>query len=88
MEKNIVYNLSGHALPLPKVNHVFAGKFLVYELVKLHSDTTYDPLNFQKIEDNSPSLLVFSIYVTKTLLEKYSVECTIRDCYVSKRNNE
>ena len=59
---------------------MFAGKCLVYELVKLHNDTTYDPLVFRKIEENSQSLLGFSKYVTKTLLEKYSVACTIRDC--------
>ena len=47
-------------MPLPRVNHVFAEKCLVHELVKLHNDTTYDPLIFQKIEENSHSLLGFS----------------------------
>ena len=36
-KNNIVYNLRDHALPLPRVNHVFAEKCLVYELVKLHN---------------------------------------------------
>ena len=65
VKKNIVYNLRDHALPLPRVNHVFAEKCLVYELVKLHNDTTYDPLILEKLEENSPSLLGFSKYVTK-----------------------
>ena len=70
-KKNIVYNLRDHALPLPRVNHVFVEKCLVYELVKLHNDTTYyDPLIFQKIEDNSHSLIGFSKYVTKTFVRK------------------
>ena len=48
------------------------------------------PLPLIKINDspNSHSVLGFSKYVTKTLLEKYSVECTIRDCYVCKQNNK
>ena len=73
---------------MPRVNHVFVGKCLLYELVKLHNDTTYNPFIFQKIEDNSLSLLEFSKYITKTLLGKYSVECAIRDYYVCKRNHE
>ena len=88
MKTNIVYNLRDHALPLPRVNHLFAEKCLVYELVKLHNDTKYDPLIFQKIKDNSHSLIGFSKYVTKTLLGKYSVQCTIRDCYVCKQSNK
>ena len=83
MKKNIVYNLREH---VNHVNHVFAEKYLVYQLVKLHNGTTYDPLIFQKIEDNSHSLIRYSKYVRKTLLEKYSVEC--RGCYVCKQNNE
>ena len=62
-------------------------KSLVYELVKLHNDTTYDSLIFRKIEENSHSLLGFSKYVTKSLLEKYSVECIIGNCYVCNRMN-
>ena len=65
MKKNLVCNLRDHALSLLRVNHVFAEKCLVYELVKLHNDTTYDPLIFQKIEDNRHSLIGFSKYVTK-----------------------
>ena len=42
IKKNTAYNLRNHALPLPRVNHVFVEKSLVYELVKLHNDTTYD----------------------------------------------
>ena len=87
IKKTTAYNLRNHALPLPRVNHVFAEKSLVYELVKLHNDTTYDSLIFRKIEENSHSLLGFSKYVTKSLLEKYSVECIIRNCYVCNRMN-
>ena len=47
----------------------------------------YDSLIFRKIEENSHSLLGFSKYVTKYLLEKYSVKCTIRNCYVCNRMN-
>ena len=79
IKKNTAYNLRSHALPLPRVNHVFAEKSLVYELVKLHNDTTYDSHIFKKIKEKSHSLLGFSKYVTKSLLEKYSVECTIRN---------
>ena len=87
IKKTTAYNLRNHALPLPRVNHVFAEKSLVYELVKLHNDTTYDSLIFRKIEENSHSLLGFSKYVTKSLLEKYSVECIIGNCYVCNRMN-
>ena len=66
---------------------MFAEKSLVYELVKLNNNTTYDSLIFRKIEENSHSLLGFSKYVTKSLLEKYSVECTIGNCYVCNRMN-
>ena len=74
-------------LPLPRVNHVFVEKNLVYELVKLHNDTTYDSHILKKNEENSHSLLGFSKYVTKSLLEKYSVECTIGNCYMCNRMN-
>ena len=87
IKKTTAYNLRNHALPLPRVNHVFAEKSLVYDLVKLHNDTTYDSLIFRKIEENSHSLLGFSKYVTKSLLEKYSVECIIGNCYVCNRMN-
>ena len=87
IKQTTAYNLRNHALPLPRVNHVFAEKSLVYELVKLHNDTTYDSLIFRKIEENSHSLLGFSKYVTKSLLEKYSVECIIGNCYVCNRMN-
>ena len=45
------------------------------------------PIFRKKIEENSHSLLGFSKYVTKSLLEKYSVECTIGNCYVCNRMN-
>ena len=51
IKKTTAYHLRNHALPLPRVNHVFAEKSLVYELVKLHNDTTYDSLIFRKIEE-------------------------------------
>ena len=45
MKKNIVYNLREH---VNHVNHVFAEKYLVYQLVKLHNGTTYDPPYFSE----------------------------------------
>ena len=57
IKKNTAYNLRNHALPLPRVNRVFAEESLVYELVKLHNDTTYDSHIFKKNEENSHSLL-------------------------------
>ena len=38
------YNLRPHALALPRIYHVYAESCLVYQLVKLYNDTTYDPL--------------------------------------------
>ena len=40
----VVYNLRPHALALPRIYHVYAESCLVYQLVKLYNDTTYDPL--------------------------------------------
>ena len=62
-------------------------KSIVYERVKLHNDTTYDSPIFKRVEENSHSLLGIRKYVTKSLLEKYGVKCTIRNCYVCNRVN-
>ena len=52
-------------------------KSLVYELVKLHNDTTSDSLILKKIEENSHPLLGFSKYVTRSVS---SVQLEIAMC--------
>ena len=83
----VVYNLRPHALALPRIYHVYAESCLVYQLVKLYNDTTYDPLIFRKIEEKSHSAFGFKQYVTASLLDKYSQNkiCNIPDCYSCKR---
>ena len=83
----VVYNLRPHALALPRIYHVYAESCLVYQLVKLYNDTTYDPLILRKIEEKSHSAFGFKQYVTASLLDKYSQNkiCNIPDCYSCKR---
>ena len=68
----MVYNLRPHALALPRIYHVYAESCLVYQLVKLYNDTTYDPLILRKIEEKSHTAFGFRQYVTANLLDKYS----------------
>ena len=56
----MVYNLRPHALALPHIYHVYAESCLVYQLVKLYNDTTYDLLILRKIEKKIIRLLVSS----------------------------
>ena len=88
----VVYNLRPHALgphtlALPRIYHVYAESCLLYQLVKLYNDTTYDPLILRKIEEKSHSSFGFKQYVTASLLDKYSQNkiCNIPDCYSCKR---
>ena len=83
----VVYILRPHALALPRIYHVYAESCLVYQLVKLYNDTTYDPLILRKIEEKSHSAFCFKQYVTASLLDKYSQNkiCNIPDCYSCKR---
>ena len=48
IKTNTAYNLRNYALSLPRVNHVFAEKSFVYEVIKLNNDTTYDSYIFLK----------------------------------------
>ena len=66
----VVYNLRPHALALPRIYHVYAESCLVYQLVKLYNDTTYDPFILRKIEEKSHSAFGFKQYVTASLLDK------------------
>ena len=87
----IVYNLRNHALPVDigeSSSCVLWEYALCMNLLNYIMTLHMIPYFFLNIEDNSHSLLGFSKYVTKTLLEKHSVECIIRDCYVCKRNDE
>ena len=83
----VIYNLRPHALALPRIYHVYAESCLVYQLVKLYNDTTYDPLILRKIEEKSHSAFGFKQYVTASLLDKYSQNIigNIPDCYSCKR---
>ena len=56
----VVYNLRPHASALPRNYHVYAESCLVYQLVKLYNDTTYNPLILRKIEEKVIQLLVSS----------------------------
>ena len=81
------YNLRPHALDLPRIYHVYAESCLLCQLFKLYNDTTYDPLNLRKIEEQSPSAFGFKQYETASLLDKYSQNkiCNNPDCYSCKR---
>ena len=75
------YNLRRNPLVVPAVNHVDAENLLIYRLVKMENIfLCIIPLLMINLKKGTQSLVGFSRYIAKVIIDKYSYQCSNNLC--------